>query len=107
MLHSVAGQAGTLGERQSTATVAEQADGSGLRWVGPLRFSHFGFCSAERPEEKTGELRLTLSDSKGEATATLLLDGTACSFRGRIKDVYDGIMQCPNRRDVPMILSIH
>ena len=42
----------------------------------------------------------------GEATATLLIDGEACTFRGRLTDGYDGIMSCPDRRDVPMMLLI-
>ena len=55
---AVTGQAGILGEWELTATVTEQADGGGRRWTGPLSLKHVGFCSADGPEEKTGELRL-------------------------------------------------
>jgi hypothetical protein len=105
-MRSVTGQAGILGEWELTATVSEQADGTGRRWASPLTLKHVGFCSADGPEERTGELRLRVSDPPGEATATLMIEGTACTFRGRLRDAYDGIMTCPDRRDVPMMLSI-
>ena len=103
---SVTGQTGILGEWELTATVAEQGDGAGRQWTGPLNLKHVGFCSADGPEEKTGELRLSVSDSAAEATATLMIEGTTCTFRGRLRKDYDGIMTCPDRRDVPMMLSI-
>ena len=62
---SVTGQTGILGEWELTATVAEQGDGAGRRWTGPLSLRHVGFCSADGPEEKTGELRLSVSDTAG------------------------------------------
>ena len=103
---SVSGQFGILGEWELTAIVAEQVDAAGRRWTGPLSLRHVGFCSADGPEEKTGELRLSVSDSAAEATATLMIEGTTCTFRGRFRKAYDGIMTCPDRRDVPMMLSI-
>jgi hypothetical protein len=102
---SVSGQTGILGEWELTATVAEHGDGAG-QWTGPLNLKHVGFCSADGPEEKTGELQLRVSDTPAEATATLVIEGTTCTFRGRLRRDYDGIMTCPDRRDVPMLLSI-
>jgi hypothetical protein len=103
---TVTGQAGILGEWELTATVAEQQDGAGRQWTGPLSLRHVGFCSADGPEERAGELRLSVSDAPAEATATLVIEGTTCTFRGRLRKAYDGIMTCPDRRDVPMMLSI-
>jgi hypothetical protein len=103
---AVIGQAGILGEWELTATVTEQADGAGRRWTGPLSLKHVGYCSVDGPEEKTGELRLRLSDPPGEATATLLIDGEVCTFSGKFKAGYDGVMRCPDRRGVPMMLWI-
>jgi hypothetical protein len=103
---SVTGQAGILGEWELVATVAEQADGERREWAGPLSMKHVGFCSADGPEERTGELRLVVSDPPVEASATLTIEGTICTFRGRLNGAYDGIMTCPDRRDVPMMLSL-
>jgi len=105
-MRSVTGQAGMLGEWELIGTVTQQPDGGGRRWSGPLILKHVGFCSADGPEEKTGDLRILISDPPREAAATLTIEGTACKFRGRFKDAYEGIMTCPDRRDVPMMLSI-
>ena len=103
---AVNGQFGILGEWELTATVTKQTDGGGRRWNGPLSLKHIGLCSVDGPEEKAGELQLDVSDPPGEATATLLIDGTACAFAGRLTDEYHGVMMCPDRRDEPMMLSI-
>ena len=97
---SVTGQAGILAEWDLTATVTEQRNG---HWTGPLVMKHVGFCSADGPEEKTGELRLAVSDPPGETTATLLIDGVACTFKGHGDD---GVLACPDRPGVPMMLMI-
>jgi hypothetical protein len=103
---AVTGQSGILGEWELTATVTKQTDGGGHRWSGPLTLKHIGLCSVDGPEEKAGELRLDVSDPPGEATATLLIDGTVCNFTGHLRDEYHGVMTCPDRRDEPMMLSI-
>ncbi|MGA8196302.1 MAG: hypothetical protein WB902_23370 [Acetobacteraceae bacterium] len=103
---AVTGQSGILGEWELTATVTKQTDGGGHRWSGPLTLKHIGLCSVDGPEEKAGELRLDVSDPPGEATATLLIDGTVCTFTGHLRDEYHGVMTCPDRRDEPMMLSI-
>ena len=101
----VTGQIGVLGEWELTATVTRQTDSGGPQWVGPLSLKHVGSCSIDGPEEKTGELRLRIPDRLREATAILTIDGTTCTFSGRL-DAYNGVMACPDRRSVPMMLSL-
>jgi hypothetical protein len=103
---AVSGQSGILGEWELTATVTKETDGGGRRWSGPLSLKHIGFCGVDGPEEKTGELRLDISDPPNKATATLLIDGIACTFTGRLREEYNGVMMCPDRPSVPMMLSI-
>jgi hypothetical protein len=103
---TVSGQAGILGEWELTATVTKMADGDGWRWSGPLSLKHIGFCSAGGPEEKTGELRFNIPAHANKATATLLIGGTACTFTGHLTGEYRGVLKCPDRPDVPMMLSI-
>jgi hypothetical protein len=102
----VTGQSGILGEWELTATVTRQPDGGGRRWHGPLSLKHIGFCSADGPEEKIGELQLDVSDPPSEVTATLRIDGTTCTFTGHRTDEYSGLVVCPDRPSVPMMLSI-
>jgi hypothetical protein len=99
----VTGQAGILAEWDLNATVTEQTKG---RWTGPLRMTHVGLCGVDGPEEKTGELQLLMSEPAGEVAATLLIDGEACTFSGRLKDGGGGLMHCPERPDVPMMLQM-
>jgi len=101
--HAVVGQFGVLGEWDLAATVTKQTDG---HWAGPVRMKHVGYCTVEGPEEKTGELQLKLVEARGRINGTILIDGVACAFNARLKDGYQGIMRCPDRRDVPVTLSL-
>jgi hypothetical protein len=103
---AVSGQSGILGEWELTATVTKEMERGGWRWSGPLSLKHIGFCSLDGSEEKTGELRLDVSDPPNEASATLSIDGIACTFTGHLTEEYNGVMMCPDRPGVPMMLSI-
>jgi hypothetical protein len=103
---TVVGQMGLLAEWDLTATVTEQPDRGGRRWSGPLFLKHVGFCSIDGPEEKTGEVQLLLPDPPGEAVVTLVIGGTTCAFKGHLGDAYGGVVACPDRRDLPMTLTI-
>ena len=102
---TVNGRSGILGEWALTAELTEKEAGS-KQWSGPLSMKHVGFCSSDGPEERTGELRLAIPDPPKTVVATLTIEGTACTFKGRLNGTYDGILTCPDRRDVPMTLSI-
>jgi len=101
---SVIGQSGILGEWEIAATVTKQAGGQ--RWNGPVSLKHTGFCSVDGPEEKTGELSIVMSDPATASATTLLIDGTACTFKGRLTGEADGVLVCPDRPDVPMTLEL-
>jgi hypothetical protein len=102
----VTGQTGLLGEWELAATVT-QRDADGItEFIGPLTLKHVGICTQDGPEEKAGELRLRLSDSLSRVRATLLIDGTECSFNGTRTTSFEGWMNCPDRRSVPLTLWI-
>jgi hypothetical protein len=66
---------------------------------GPLLLRHTGVCTQDGPDEKSGDIRLRLSDSRSELEATLKFDGMECRFAGRSSsDRYTGLMSCPDRR---------
>ena len=102
----VTGQAGVLGEWEITATVTERIAGDIREFVGPLNFKHVGICTVDGPEKKKGELRLRISDTTPRVTATLLIEGTECTYSGDLKGFDKGMMNCPDRRSVPLTLSI-
>jgi hypothetical protein len=102
----VIGQVGLLGEWELTATVSEQATDGSKDLVGPLSLKHVGLCTQDGPEEKTGALRLRMSGAPARVTATLLIEGTECTYAGNLNLSYEGIMSCPDRSSVPLRLWI-
>jgi len=102
----VIGYAGVLGEWEVTATVRESASRRLQEFSGPLTMKHVGVCTQDGPEEKTGELRLQISESLARISATLSVDGIECSYTGRLSDSYTGVMSCPDRAAVPLKLWV-
>ena len=106
---SVTGQSGVLGEWEVTAIVTKQHDGGDRRWSGPLSLKHIGFWQRGRAGRKNRRIvaRCTLPIPLARGvTATLLIEGEACTFKGLLKDGSDGVMTCPDRPDVPMMLML-
>lgn len=97
------GQAGVLGEWELTGSLA--ATGAQQEFGGPITLKHTGICSADGPETRSGEIRLQLLGAS-RIRATLTIDGSACTFRGRKTDAYVGMMSCHDRRDAPLRLWI-
>lgn len=102
----ITGQAGVLGEWELSAAVTEQSVDGAKELRGPLTLKHVGICTQDGPEEKTGTLRLRLSDSSRRVDATLLIEGAECTFTGNRTNSFDGVMICPDRRGVPLMLWI-
>lgn len=102
----VNGQAGVLGEWELTATVTETIAGGKKEFFGPLTLKHTGLCAKDGPDEKSGELRFQLSRSSSRIEATLLVDGVACSFAAKKSDAFSGVMKCPQRDDVPLLVWV-
>lgn len=99
----VLGYAGVLGEWELTGNVTGKASSRTKDYAGPVTMKHVGVCTQEGPEQKTGEMRIQLSGSS-RMKATLLLDGVECTYNGRLSDNYTGIMSCPDRSSVPLVI---
>jgi hypothetical protein len=102
----VTGQAGILGEWELTATVTRRNTDSTEEFVGPLSLKHVGICTVDGAEEKKGELRLRMSEMSTRVMGTLLIDGSECTYNVDLTSLDNGIMNCPDRRSVPLVLSI-
>ncbi len=94
------GYAGVLGEWELTASVT--GNDRTKDFSGPLTMTHVGICTVDGPEEKKGEIRLQVSQPSSQISATLLVDGTTCTYTGRLSDSYAGVMTCPGRAPVPL-----
>ncbi len=100
----VTGYAGELGEWELTASVTGKISYRIKEFSGPLTMRHVGVCTQDGPEERTGEIRLQISESSSRMRATVLVDGLECRYDGRLSDSYIGLMNCPDRRPVPLTL---
>jgi hypothetical protein len=100
----VLGYAGVLGEWELTASVT--GNDNTRAYSGPLTMTHVGICTVDGPEEKKGEIRFRLSESSSRIQATLLVDGSECSYSARLSDFFTGTMNCPNRPAVPLKLWV-
>jgi hypothetical protein len=69
----------------------------------PPQHEACGVCSSG-PEERSGELRMTISDPPQSVAATLTIEGIARKFEGILNGTYEGVLTCPDRRDAPMML---
>jgi hypothetical protein len=98
------GYAGVLGEWELTATLTESTSWLSREYSGPLTMRHVGYCTQDGPEEKTGQIRLEISTLTSRLSATVSVDGRACSYRGRLSESYTGTMNCPDRPPVPLEL---
>ena len=102
----VSGHAGVLGEWELNATVTPTVSQSAKKFSGPLTMKHVGLCTQDGPEEKTGEIRIQISGSSSRMKAILLFDGVECVYSGRFTNSYTGMMNCPDRRAVPLTLWV-
>lgn len=96
----VFGYAGALGEWELSGNVT--GDDSTKPLVGPVTMTHVGICTVDNPEEKKGEIRLQVSQPASRLSATLVLDGVACTYSGQLSDFYSGTMNCPARAPMPL-----
>jgi hypothetical protein len=100
----VTGYAGELGEWELTASVTGKISSGAKEFSGPLTMRHVGICSQDGPEEKTGEIRLQISESTSLLNATFSVADVECTYIGQLSDSYTGLMKCPERLAVPLTL---
>jgi hypothetical protein len=100
----VTGVMGNLGEWEVTAALARNGDSR--EFSGPMKVAHIGWCSQDGPLEKTGELQIKLARLSSSISAKVRLDGVECDYAGSLSDAYTGIMACPGRRPVQLLLWI-
>ena len=94
------GYAGVFGEWELTASVT--GNDNTRAYSGPLTMTHVGICTVDGPEEKKGEIRLQISRPASRLSATLVLDGVACTYSGQLSEFYSGTMNCPARTPMPL-----
>jgi hypothetical protein len=102
---NVSGQMGVLGEWELSAKLSREPASGNRQFSGPLTLKHVGICSQEGPQEKAGTAQLQLM-SASRVVASFVIDGVTCIYRGRKSDTYSGLMSCPGKSEVPILLWI-
>jgi hypothetical protein len=102
---SLSGQLGVLGEWELSAKLSREPGKGNREFSGPLSLKHVGMCSQDGPEEKAGTAQVQLVGSS-RVVASFVIDGVTCTYRGRKSDTYSGVMSCPGKSDVPILLWI-
>ena len=64
--------------------------------------THVGICTVDGPEEKKGEIRLQISQPASRLSATLVLDGVACTYSGQLSDFYSKNDELPGALPMPL-----
>lgn len=98
----VLGIVGNIGEWEMTAKLERQGDTREL--AGSMKMTHIGWCSQDGPLEKEGQLRVKLARLSSSIVAKVQVDGVECEYSASRSDAYTGLMACPDRRPVQMLL---
>jgi hypothetical protein len=104
----VVGTAGYLSEWELNGYVTEKSPVGSNEFSGALTWKHVGLCSANGPEEKSGEIRFQISKSgsPSQIHAAILLDGAQCTYTGAFSGSSNGHMDCTDAKGVPLSISI-
>ena len=104
--YAASGQVGYLQEWELKASLAKTVSGGRIEYSGPVTLRHVGLCSANGVEEKSGNLRLTMSRAPAAAEGTLALEGDSCRIVANQAPSYSGLLTCRNGQGVPISFSI-
>lgn len=98
----LSGFSGHVGEWELTGSLAR--DGDSRELAGSVKMIHVGWCSQDGPEKRSADARVRMARLTSSIDMTLRIDGVDCAFRGSLTDAYSGLMHCPDRRPVPLIV---
>lgn len=104
----VLGTAGYLSEWELNGSVTEKSPPGSNEFSGALVWKHVGLCSANGPEEKSGEIKFQIakSSSSSRMQAAITLNGAQCTYNGEFSGSSSGHMDCTDAKGVPLSISI-
>jgi hypothetical protein len=103
----VTGKLGYMTEWEVSAKVSEGVSSGKVEFSGPLTVRHIGVCNHNGPVEMSGEIHYQITGwITRRMKATLFIDGTKCSFVGKLSRTYDGVISCDRWRGIPLSLSV-
>jgi hypothetical protein len=104
--YAASGQVGYLQEWELKGSLAKTASGGRTEYSGAVTLRHVGLCSVNGVEEKSANMRLTMSRAPGAAEGTLAMEGDSCRIVATQAPSYSGLLTCRNGQGVPISFSI-
>jgi hypothetical protein len=104
--YTASGEVGYLQEWELKASLAKTVSGGKVEYSGPMTLRHVGLCSVNGVEEKSGEMRSTVSRSAAAIEGTLAMEGDSCRIAASQSHSYSGLLSCRNAQGVPISFSI-
>jgi hypothetical protein len=104
--YAASGQVGYLQEWELKASLAKTVSGGRIEYSGPVTLRHVGLCSVNGVEEKSGNMRLTMSRAPASAEGMLAMEGDSCRIVASQAPSYSGLLTCRNGQGMPISFSI-
>ena len=93
-----------MGEYELSSSVSEHVANGKKEFSGPLIIKHVGLCTRDGPKETIGQISFRWIGSSRIA-ATLLFEGSECTYQGVLSETYHGFMDCAGNTSLPLKLS--
>jgi hypothetical protein len=100
------GKTGYLGEYELSSTVSERNSNGRKEFSGPLIVKHVGLCTHDGPPETIGQISFRRIGSSSRIAATLVFEGSECSYQGLLSETYRGFMNCTDKTSLPLRLWV-
>jgi hypothetical protein len=100
----VHGKTGYLGEYELSSSVTERGSNGEKEFSGPLIIKHVGLCTHDGPNETVSQLRFRVIGASSRIAATLVFEGSECTYRGMLSESYHGFMTCADGTSLPLRL---
>jgi hypothetical protein len=100
---AIQGKTGYMGEYELRGSVSEHIANGKQEFSGPLIITHVGLCTHDGPKETISQISFRRIGSS-RITATLLFEGSECSYQGFLSEAYHGFMDCADNTSLPLRL---
>jgi hypothetical protein len=100
---TIQGKTGYMGEYELSSSVSEHVVNGKTEFSGPLIITHVGLCTHDGPKETVSQISFRRIGSS-RISATLLFEGSECSYQGYLSETYHGFMDCADNTSLPLRL---
>ena len=92
-----------MGEYEMSSSVSEHVVNGKPEFSGPLIIIHVGLCTHDGPKETISQISFRRI-GPSRIAATLLFEGSECSYQGCLSETYHGFMDRADNTSLPLRL---